>query len=183
VNIGSITADEERHEHELIALIDEDMLKYVSSIVLGLNDAIVELIGALSGFSLALQDNRLVLTAGLVTGIAGSLSMATSQYLSVKSEAGDKHPAKAAVYTGIAFMLAAVILVFPYLLFRNVFTCLGLAIFDAIFILFAFAYYISVTKNVPFMKRFTEMAVISLGVAVITFGFTALVSRLLNIQL
>ena len=183
VNTGSIAADEERHERELIALIDEDMLKYVSSIVLGLNDALVELIGALSGFSLALHDNRLVLTAGLVTGIAGSLSMAASQYLSVKSEAGDKHPVKSAVYTGIAFMLAAVSLVMPYFVFRDVFVSLGAAVFNAIFILFIFSYYISVTKEVPFLKRFAEMAAISIGVAAVTFGFTELVGRLLHLRL
>ncbi|MEM1507116.1 MAG: VIT1/CCC1 family protein [Candidatus Bathyarchaeia archaeon] len=82
---SKIVEDEDSHERELMSLIDEEKLRYVSSIVLGLNDALVELTGALAGFTLALQEARLVAMTGLITGIAGALSMATSEYLSTKS--------------------------------------------------------------------------------------------------
>ena len=49
--------------------------------VLGLNDALVELTGALAGFTLALNDNRMVGMAGFITGVAATLSMAASEYL------------------------------------------------------------------------------------------------------
>ena len=45
-----IVEDEDEHEKELLDLINEERLKYVGSIVLGLNDALVELTGALVGF-------------------------------------------------------------------------------------------------------------------------------------
>ena len=47
-----IVEDEDKHEQELIDLIDEERLRYVGSIVLGLNDALVELTGALAGLHL-----------------------------------------------------------------------------------------------------------------------------------
>lgn len=90
----SIIKDEDEHEKQLIDLVDEERLRYVGSMVLGLNDALVELTGALAGLTLALQNTRLVAMAGLITGIAASLSMATSEYLSTKSEGGIKNPLK-----------------------------------------------------------------------------------------
>ena len=47
-----ISEDEKRHEKELLNMLDEEGLKYVGSIVLGLNDALVELTGALAGFNI-----------------------------------------------------------------------------------------------------------------------------------
>ena len=44
--------DEDKHELELINMLDEERLRYVGSIVLGLNDALVELTGALAGLHL-----------------------------------------------------------------------------------------------------------------------------------
>ncbi len=73
-----IAKDEDAHEKELIALIEEERLDYVGSIVLGLNDALVELTGALAGLTFALQNTRLIALAGLITGIAASFSMAAS---------------------------------------------------------------------------------------------------------
>ena len=58
--------DEQRHEQALISLLDEERLQYVGSMVLGLNDALVELTGTLAGLSFALQDNRLVALSGLI---------------------------------------------------------------------------------------------------------------------
>jgi hypothetical protein len=45
--------DEERHEEQLIEMIDEERLNYMGSVVLGLNDALVELTGALAGYTFA----------------------------------------------------------------------------------------------------------------------------------
>ena len=81
----SIMEDETRHEAQLGAMIHEEKLSYISSMVLGLNDALVELTGALAGFTLALNDNRMVGMAGFITGVAATLSMAASEYLSKKA--------------------------------------------------------------------------------------------------
>src|SRR3989344_399955 len=126
-----IEKDEKEHERQLLNLLDEEKLKYVGSIVLGLNDALVELTGALAGFTLALQDPKLIATAGLITGIAASLSMTASEYLSTKSDAGKeekdkigRHPLKASIYTGIAYIFTVLFLIFPYLIVNNIYGCL-----------------------------------------------------------
>lgn len=87
--------------------------------VLGLNDALVELTGVLAGLTLALQNTRLVAMTGFITGIAASLSMSASEYLSAKSEEGPQDPLKASIYTGSAYVLTVLFLIFPYLLFTN----------------------------------------------------------------
>jgi len=166
-----IINDENEHEDELIALIDEERLKYVGSIVLGLNDALVELTGALAGLTLALRNGKLIAMAGLITGIAASFSMAASEYLSTKAEEGDdKHPIKASVYTGTAYILTVFFLIFPYLIITDPILSLGLTLFNAMLVILAFTYYISIAKDLSFWGRFLEMALISLGIALISFG-------------
>ncbi|HEX3007698.1 MAG TPA: VIT1/CCC1 family protein, partial [Bacteroidales bacterium] len=76
--LKNIIDDEGKHEKELINLIEEEKLNYVGSIVLGLNDALVELTGALAGFTFALNNTGVIALAGLITGIAASFSMAAS---------------------------------------------------------------------------------------------------------
>jgi len=171
----NIAHEEEEHEKELIGLIDEERLRYAGSMVLGLNDALVELTGALAGFTLALQNVRLIAVTGLITGIAASLSMATSEYLSTKTESSAKNPAKASLYTGFAYVLAVLILVFPYFFFKNVYFCLGFTIFNAIILILIFSFYISVAKDFHFKKRFSEMASITIGISALTFAIGYLI--------
>ncbi|MEG1615195.1 MAG: VIT1/CCC1 family protein, partial [Oscillospiraceae bacterium] len=70
-----IALDEEKHERELMSLLDEERLHYVGSMVLGLNDALVELTGTLAGLTFALGNNKLVALSGLITGVSATLSM------------------------------------------------------------------------------------------------------------
>ena len=141
-DVENVIRDEERHEEEVLDLIDEEKLKYIGSIVLGLNDALVELLGALSGFTLALQNARLIAVVGLITGIAAAMSMAGSEYLSSKEE-GDKDPKKASIYTGLAYISTVCFLVFPFFVFENPFLSLGTSVFFAALIIFMFTFYIS----------------------------------------
>ncbi len=164
-----IIEDEEKHERELIELIDEERLKYIGSIVLGLNDALVELTGALAGFTFALSSGKLVAITGLITGISASLSMGASEYLSNKSE-GNKDAFKSSLYTGTTYFLTVILLILPFFLISSVFISLGVTMSIAILIIAFFNYYIAVTKDQNFWKKFLEMAFISLGVAIISFG-------------
>jgi VIT1/CCC1 family predicted Fe2+/Mn2+ transporter len=180
--VEKIIHDEEKHENELIDLIDEERLKYVSSVVLGLNDAIVEFTGALAGFSLALQNTRLVAIVGVITGIAASLSMAAAEYLSTKHEDTQKDPFKSAIITGAVYTITVALLILPYLFFKSIFLCLGLVIVLALLIIFVFTYYISVAKELDFRKRFLEMAAISLGVAAIIFLIGLMIRKVFGIE-
>ena len=180
----SISDDEEKHEKELIAMIDEEKLKYVGSIVLGLNDALVELTGALAGLSFALQNTALTALAGLITGVAASLSMGASEYLSTKSEAGKegKSPLKASVYTTVAYIFTVLALVAPFFIFSNLFVSLAGTLAVAVAVILFFTFYISVANDLPFRRRFTEMLVISLGVAGVSFLIGVVIKIALNVD-
>jgi VIT1/CCC1 family predicted Fe2+/Mn2+ transporter len=178
----AIAKEEDDHEKQLIGLIDEERLQYIGAIVLGLNDALVELTGALSGFTLALQNTHLIAVVGLITGIAASMSMAGSEYLATKSEEGARSPGKSAVYTGFAYILTVLLLIFPYFIFSNVFFSFGLMIFLAISVIFLFTFYMSVVKEMSFKKRFLEMAAISLGIATVSFVIGFLIRTFLGVD-
>ena len=180
--VDKIINDENNHENQLIDLIDEERLKYASSVVLGLNDAMVELTGALVGFTLALQNTKLVGIVGLITGIAASLSMAASEYLSTKHEATEKDPLKASIYTGIAYIGTVTLLILPYLFFKNIYICLSLVGMVVLSVIFVFTFYISVAKELDFKKRFLEMIGISLGVAAINFVIGIIIRNVFGIN-
>jgi len=175
--------DENAHEQALIGMLDEERLRYAGSVVLGLNDALVELTGALAGLTLALQNTKLVALSGLITGIAAAMSMAASEYLSTRSEQSGKHPVRAAVYTGIAYIITVGLLILPYLLFENYYLDLAWALTTAIIIIAVFNYYVAVAKNEPFRERFLEMAGLSFGVAAISFVIGYVIRRFLGIEI
>ncbi|HWQ50637.1 MAG TPA: VIT1/CCC1 transporter family protein [Terriglobales bacterium] len=179
-----IREDECRHEQTLIGMLDEERLQYVGSMVLGLNDALVELTGTLAGLTLALQNTRLVALSGLITGISATLSMASSEFLSAKSE-GRTDALKSCAYTGAAYVMTVAMLVLPYLLLpsESYLTALCLMLAAVLLIILGFNYYISVAKELPFKKRFFEMAGISLGVAGLSFVIGLLVKQWLGIDL
>lgn len=180
--VEAISRDEERHEERLIGLIDEERLQYVGAVVLGLNDALVELTGTLAGLTFALQNSRLIAVSGLVTGIAASLSMAASGYLSAREDADKQDPFTSALYTGAAYVLAVVLLVVPFLLLSNPYGALLWTGLNAVLLILVFNYYVAVARNVSFRKRFMEMAGISLGVAVISFALGYVVRVALGIE-
>jgi VIT1/CCC1 family predicted Fe2+/Mn2+ transporter len=180
--VKKIIKDENEHEETLIQLLNEERLRYTGSIVLGLNDALVELTGALAGLTLALQNTRLIALTGLITGIAAALSMGASEYLSTKSEETVKNPLKASVYTGSAYVVTVCILILPYLILDNFYLCLGCTLTAAILIIAFFNYYISVAKGEPFQKRFLEMAGLSLGVALFSFFIGFVIRRFLGVD-
>ncbi|NLE09645.1 MAG: rubrerythrin family protein [Dehalococcoidales bacterium] len=178
-----IAHDEDEHEKQLLEMINEERLDYVGSMIRGLNDALVELTGALAGFTFALQDSKLVAMTGLITGIAASLSMGSTEYLAVKSETSKRSPLKSSLYTGIAYVITVVFLVLPYLLVSNVFIALGIMIFDALIVIIVFNFYMAVARDESFLKNFRTMAVISLGVAALSFGIGYAVRMFLGVDI
>jgi VIT1/CCC1 family predicted Fe2+/Mn2+ transporter len=178
----AIIREENEHENALIELLDEERLRYVGSIVLGLNDALVELTGALAGLTLALQDTKMIALTGSITGIAAALSMGASEYLSTKSEATVKNPVRASIYTGAAYIVTVLILILPYLILENFYVCLGCTLAAAVLIIAFFNYYTSVAQDVPFKSRFLEMTGLSLGVAALSFLVGFILRSFLGIE-
>ncbi|MBI5957900.1 MAG: VIT1/CCC1 transporter family protein [Chloroflexi bacterium] len=178
-----VLREEEQHETELIDMIDEESLKYIGSVVLGLNDALVELTGALAGLTFAFQDTQVIALAGFITGISASMSMAASEYLSTQAAGEGQNPVRSALYTGVAYVFTVVFLILPYLLANNYLVCLLWTMVHAILIIAVFNYYISVAKDLPFRRRFVQMASISLGVALLSFIMGNVVRLVFGIEI
>ena len=180
---AAILEDERRHEKELYNMLDEERLHYIGAMVLGLNDALVELTGAIAGVTFALANTRLVALTGIITGVSATFSMAASNYL---AERADNNPKalKSSIYTGMAYLITVALLVLPYLLFPTHMYVVAFAVMivTVIFIIMFFNYYISVAKEEPFLKNFVTMAVISLSVAVISYIIGILAKELLGIE-
>jgi len=179
---ASIAKEENDHEDALLDMLDEERLRYTGSIVLGLNDALVELTGALAGLTLALQNTQLIALSGSITGIAAALSMGASEYLSTRTEETTKHPVRASLYTGGAYLITVILLILPYLLLDNYFVCLACALLAAVAIIGVFNYYVSVAEDEPFKERFLEMAGLSFGVALFSFFIGYLIRQVLGIE-
>lgn len=179
-----IYQDELIHEEKLINLLDEERLRYVGSMVLGLNDALVEFTGSLAGYSFAMQSNKLISLAGLITGISATLSMATSEFLSARSDEAE-NPIKSASYTGVAYLFTVILLIMPYLILPDQWygIALGIMLILAVGIIAVFNYYIAVAKDLSFKHRFREMSIISLGVSGLSFVMGLLVKNFLKIDL
>lgn len=164
-----ILEDETSHEAHLVSMLEEGGLSYISSIVLGLNDALVELTGALAGFTLALGNNKTIGLAGFITGVAATLSMAASEYLAQKADPGERHPLRAATYTGVAYLFTVALLLAPYAVFSTPLTALAFCLANAALIILGFTYFVSVVRKSSFIRGFGEMLGISFGVALISF--------------
>ena len=179
-----IKEQEEEHEEALLGMLDEERLQYVGSMVLGLNDALVELTGSLAGFTFAMQNTRLIALSGLILGISATFSMASSEFLSARSE-GRTDALKSCAYTGVAYLVTVILLIAPYLLLGNSQYVLALVCMLTIVVLIiaGFTYYTSVAQSQPFKSRFFEMAGISIGVAVISFFVGVLAKKFLGVDL
>jgi VIT1/CCC1 family predicted Fe2+/Mn2+ transporter len=178
--VQAISRQEAEHEKALLAMLDEERLRFAGSIVLGLNDALVELTGALAGFTLALGETRMISLAGLVTGVSAAFSMGASDYLAGKAE-GDSRAFKSALYTGGAYIITVALLIFPFLLLADKFHALFITLAVAVGIIFLFNYYLATARDLDFKRRFAEMTLISLGVAALSFGVGFVLKNLLGV--
>jgi hypothetical protein len=86
--VRNILEDEFKHEDEVVTGDAERKLNpaRVRDIFLGLNDGLVEILGAVSGFFAAFGNSLAVLVAGLTVAVAGALSMAAGAWIAVSSE-------------------------------------------------------------------------------------------------
>ena len=178
----AVVVDEERHERELVSLIDEERLKYIGSIVTGLIGALIELTAALSGLTLALHNTKYIAMTGLITGLAMTFSFGGTEYLATKSESGHQNPIKAAIYTSAANLVTVIFLIYPYLIFTNPYIALGFMLVNATIVIYIFNYYISVARGLNFRRTFAEMLFISLSVSALAFVIGYLARTIFHLE-
>lgn len=184
--LADVLLDEQKHETDILGMIEEERIQYAGSIVLGLNDALVELTGALAGLTLALRDSQVIAMAGFVTGVAASMSMAASEYLSSREEAehhGTKNPLKSSAYTGMTYLATVLVLIAPYFLLGHVFSALAVMVGFSLLIILSYNYYIATAKNIKLWPRFFTMAALSLSVACISFLVGLLARKVFGVDL
>jgi vacuolar iron transporter family protein len=87
--VREILEDEFKHEDMVVTGAGERQIspEKVRNVFLGLNDGLVEILGAVSGFFAAFGNSVAVLAAGFTVAVAGSLSMAAGAYIGAGSEA------------------------------------------------------------------------------------------------
>ncbi len=176
-----IYEDELRHEKELLALLKDEKLKYAGAMVLGMNDALVELTGTLTGLALAFANAKYVGLSGVIMGIAASFSMAASAYLEAKESEG-LNPLYYALYTGVSYVITTMIVVFPFFIFETK-VALGVMFLGAALAIVLYNYYIAVAKDEDFFARVKEMFLITFGVAAMSFVIGYLVNRYFGIEI
>lgn len=145
-----IKHDEEQHEKKMIDMLEDKKLFYILSVVLWLNDALVELTWVLSGLTLWLQDPKLIVVVGPITWVAASLSMWASAYLSNKADWKKEKALKSAIYTWWAYFSTVIFLILPFLLIGNSFIALSTTLSVAILIIAGFNRYASIVKGYGF---------------------------------
>jgi VIT1/CCC1 family predicted Fe2+/Mn2+ transporter len=182
--LAGLFLDEQRHESEVLGLFEEERITCAGSIVLGLNDALMELTGALAGLTFALQNSRLIAMTGFITGVAASMSMIASEFLSSREETEtSEKPSKSAAYTGTAYIVTVLVLILPYLLLHNVYIAAATMMGLSILIIFGYNFYITTAKGLRFWRRFSEMAAISVVVACISFLIGVAVRTFFGIEI
>ena len=133
--VREVLEDEFKHEDEVVSGEAERRInpEKVRNVFLGLNDGLVEILGAVSGFFAAFESSMAVITAGFTVGVAGALSMAAGAYIGAGSEAelrdtedarkrflGEtvtsevaESPLASAAVVGIGYFIGAVVPVLP----------------------------------------------------------------------
>jgi len=137
--LRGILMDEFKHEDVLVTALTQRKInaEKIRNIFLGLNDGLVEILGAVSGFFGAFGSATMVLIAATTTAVAGALSMGAGAFLALNSEKEvktteiakkiflgeqpetspmEESPLGSALVVGIAYITGALVPVLPVLL-------------------------------------------------------------------
>ncbi|MEM0020578.1 MAG: ferritin family protein [Fervidicoccaceae archaeon] len=179
--LEKIIEEEEKHERETISEIDERIVKYMSFVILGLADAIVEINGVHAGFLGVTESTIVTGIAGLVVGLSAAISMASAAYLQAKHEAG-KSPKTSALMTGVAYILAVVALALPYFIIRHMLSAFAISVSLGIAMIAGFTFYASVLQDKKFTREFLESVVLMMGTALASYLFGDLLGTVFGIR-
>ncbi len=135
--VRDVLEDEFKHEDTVVTGDADRRInpEKVRNVFLGLNDGLVEILGAVSGFFAAFSTTAAVVAAGFTVGVAGALSMAAGAYIGAGSEAelretedarrrflgetvttdAAESPLASAAVVGIGYFIGAMVPVLPVL--------------------------------------------------------------------
>ncbi|MDJ0269342.1 MAG: VIT1/CCC1 family protein [Aigarchaeota archaeon] len=179
--VEEIIQQEEEHERYFMSQIDEGVVRYMSFIVLGLADAIVEITGVHAGFLGVTSSTLIAGIAGLVVGFAAAISMASAAYLQAKQDIA-RSPVISALTTGVSYIGAVAVLALPYFLTEDMITAFTVSVMLAVLLTAAFTFYGAVINERSFKREFAESVALILGTAFATYLFGDFLGRLFGVQ-
>lgn len=162
--ILKLVSDEERHELDMINNLNESRVKYLSSIALGVSDALVELTGIYAGALGVLASTSNTGLIGVLAGISAALSMTVASYTQAKQEVG-KSPRLAAIFTGLSYSLVVIALALPYFLTTSEVAAFSSMLIIALAFIAYMSFYSSVLHGRRYLKEFAENSLLLLGIA------------------
>jgi len=173
--------EEEEHQESLImGEIHEGRVKYMSFIVLGLADAVVEISGIHAGSLGIYNKTELAGLAGVVAGMAASIAMASAAYAQAKQ--GFEGSAKlSAIYTGVSYMFTAIFLALPYFLTGSMITALAVSLAVGVVLVAMMTYYDTVISARKFKRQFAEIAGIIFAASFALYIAGTLIRQLLGL--
>jgi len=169
-----MVADEKEHEKAFAHKVESSAIRYISFIVLGLADALVEISGIHAG-SLGFYDRTEIAgLAGVIAGGAASLAMASAAFAQAKQ--GFQGSARlSAIYTGISYFVTAIFLALPYFLTSDMVVALGSSLTVAVVILAITTWYSTVIREKSFLRDFVEILAILFAATIVLYAFGSVV--------
>ncbi|BFU95508.1 MAG: membrane protein of unknown function [Nitrospira sp.] len=201
--LRDVLMDEFKHEDVLVTSLTERKInaEKIRNIFLGLNDGLVEILGAVSGFFGAFGSATLVLIASSTTAVAGALSMAAGAFLALNSEQEIRatesakktflreasestvmveQPLASAAFVGIAYLFGATIPVFPILLGADT---VVFSVITAGLMVIVISTILSFLSGMDIKRRILlNLAIITIAVSV-SYGIGVLAKRIWGIPL
>ncbi len=169
-DFGQIIEDEKGHETRFAEQVEQSYIKYVSFIILGLSDALVEIAGIHAGSLGIYNSTELSGLAGVVAGAAASVAMASAAYAQAK-QGFQGSAGLAAGYTGGSYFVAAVILALPYFLTRMMIVAISSSVLAGVVIIAFVSWYNAIMSGNPLGRDFGRFAGIMLGATASLFVF------------
>ena len=177
-----MVADEEHHETYLMGGIEEGRVKYMAFIVLGLADAVVEVAAIHAGSLGIYRRTEIAGLAGIIAGMAASIAMASAAY--AQAQQGFAGSAKkSAFYTGISYLITAILLAFPYFLTQNQYFALGSSLAVGMVLVAFITYYDTVISTRVFKRQFLELGGIILGATAALYVIGVVIGNFLGIRI
>ena len=149
-----------------------------SAIILGMHDALVSLTGLIAGLYFAFNNASIIVISCILSSITAALSMGAANYLAVKTT-NKKHALHSACYTGGAYMVTCILLIFPFMVFTNHLISMISVVFMAILIIYFFNRFFY--RGKIFYKHFFEMLSICTTVSIIAFFIGEVANKIFNI--
>lgn len=202
--VHRILEDEFQHEDEIVSSASERLIhpERVRDIFLGLNDGLVEILGAVSGFFAALSSVPAVIAASAAVAVAGSISMAAGAFGALNSEkeverveaakkefiegkpvevkASSSSAAESALVVGLSYFFGALVPVLPVLLgAANIFWSLGFAAVVMVFISTVIAF----LSGMRMRRRIVTNLVILVIAVAVTYGVGLLARSVFGISI